>query len=921
MTETPTEVVTEKLSEKQPAQVFISYRRSNITEANLVREQLTQNGIQVFHDIIAIEPGNEWMAKLEQGLVECSAFIALIGKEGVTKWMEAEVDIALDLNVSEKKLNIFPVLLPDGNFDILPRFLKRYNMHKWNPETPLPKVLIDAIDSSVTKVQTIHGCPYLGLNTFQMEHANRFFGRQREMMAALRLLGKPGHDSFYNQSTNQRYNRWLQIEGNSGSGKSSFMNAALIPQIENNFLSRQTGYESWSRIGILKPGINPLTELAGVLDKKFFTNQPDIEKWIKKLQEEPNTLKYALRDHKINDQAFYLAIDQLEELLTLADTKERLLFDQQISNALSDSGCQFFLITTIRSDFLGEFDKLPGLSKLYNQICGKYLLGTMTLEGLKEIIVNRSLRAGIDASDVTSAILNDARDEPGVLPLVENALLFLWEHMKVSAGNKQLDGDVYHQQGGIAGLLEKQANALLDSLGDDKQKKNALELLLRLTHIGPEGRNTRQRIPYEEAVAIAGNGNNETGRNLINKLAGLGGKEIEKDQTGLRLIIVAEEGFKYVDLIHETLIRPRGKNPEGRVIGYWDRLYTYIDENRDREILRQQLKHHAKRWQDSQGLGRWWNLAGLRDAYRYKTARPLKGTLENQFILWSQRKNLFNLGIILTLTAYFSESYAWTVKHELPVSSIYLLQKFRLGYAPLPEMVNIKAYHEFMMGEEDATFIKPIPQNRYLNFNYPPQLRPAPSPFSIGKYEVTFEEFDYFVWHQHRNGNNDLKYPATSKGGRDRQPAASMTWDEANDYAQWLGKMKNLTCYLPSEEQWEYAAKAGSHTGYPWGNDVGKNNANCDGCGSEWDGDSAAPVGQFLANAFGLHDMNGNVWEMTRDMWATNNNESTEIQRVVRGGSHFERPAIARSTARFNKVQSQRHYHMGFRVACDLPTE
>ena len=72
---------------------------------------------------------------------------------------------------------------------------------------------------------------------------------------------------------------------------------------------------------------------------------------------------------------------------------------------------------------------------------------------------------------------------------------------------------------------------------------------------------------------------------------------------------------------------------------------------------------------------------------------------------------------------------------------------------------------------------------------------------------------------------------------------------------------------LPSESEWEYAARAGSTTRYSWGDDVGRNRANCDGCGSRWDDDRTAPTGSFAANAWGLHDIHGNVWEWVEDCW------------------------------------------------------
>jgi formylglycine-generating enzyme required for sulfatase activity len=98
----------------------------------------------------------------------------------------------------------------------------------------------------------------------------------------------------------------------------------------------------------------------------------------------------------------------------------------------------------------------------------------------------------------------------------------------------------------------------------------------------------------------------------------------------------------------------------------------------------------------------------------------------------------------------------------------------------------------------------------------------------------------------------------------------NFTWDDAQAYAKWLSGITGKQYRLLSEPEYEYAARAGSGTKYPWGDDIklnGKPMANCDGCGSQWDGRQTAPVGSFPANAFGLYDMVGNVGSWTEDCW------------------------------------------------------
>ena len=107
-------------------------------------------------------------------------------------------------------------------------------------------------------------------------------------------------------------------------------------------------------------------------------------------------------------------------------------------------------------------------------------------------------------------------------------------------------------------------------------------------------------------------------------------------------------------------------------------------------------------------------------------------------------------------------------------------------------------------------------------------------PFAVSKFEVMGGEFQHCV--------ADNVCPATedyfTAGGR---PATHMSWTEADQFAQWLSKKTGKTYRLLSEAEWEYAARAGTTTAYSWGNEIGKGNANCKECGSEWDGKGKAP--------------------------------------------------------------------------------
>lgn len=182
--------------------------------------------------------------------------------------------------------------------------------------------------------------------------------------------------------------------------------------------------------------------------------------------------------------------------------------------------------------------------------------------------------------------------------------------------------------------------------------------------------------------------------------------------------------------------------------------------------------------------------------------------------------------------------------------------------------------------------------------------------FAAGKFEVTFAEWDACVAAGGCNG-----YKPDDKGwGRGNRPVINVYWDDAKQYVQWLSHKTGKTYRLLSEKEWEYAARAGTTTAYSWGDDIGSGNANCIGCGSQWDNKQTAPVGSFHANNFGLYDMHGNVWEWTEDHY-----KQDQTKRMIRGGSWYFEPKFAHSGNRFGLEPKFRYSSLGFRLARVLP--
>lgn len=194
--------------------------------------------------------------------------------------------------------------------------------------------------------------------------------------------------------------------------------------------------------------------------------------------------------------------------------------------------------------------------------------------------------------------------------------------------------------------------------------------------------------------------------------------------------------------------------------------------------------------------------------------------------------------------------------------------------------------------------------------------------FALSQREVTFADYDLFAL------NTGRPLPDDEGWGRGERPVINISWNDANAYAHWLRERTGLNYRLPTEAEWEYAARAGTKTAFWWGTELGRNRANCDNCGSVWDGRKTAPVASFEPNPFGLYDMNGNVYEWVADCYngtyagAPADGSSWDVglcnYRVMRGGSWFDIGRLLRSASRYRHPPDASRNAWGVRLALDL---
>lgn len=232
-----------------------------------------------------------------------------------------------------------------------------------------------------------------------------------------------------------------------------------------------------------------------------------------------------------------------------------------------------------------------------------------------------------------------------------------------------------------------------------------------------------------------------------------------------------------------------------------------------------------------------------------------------------------------------------------------------------PAMVVLPA-GEFTMGDKTGKITGASPAHQVT----------ISKPFAIGRYEVTWGEFRQYLDHQ------ELETPSGLGGQTDNHPVTGINWEDAKSYAAWLSKQTGKPYRLPTEAEWEYAARAGTDTPYWWGTSA-KDQANCRrGCTTTWNNTalfSSSQVGSYSANPFGLYDTSGNAAEWVEDCYQDSYKnapddgsavQSTEhcYHRVVRGGSFNDTDNKLYSRSREKGFAQIRKSENGFRLALDL---
>jgi WD40 repeat protein/serine/threonine protein kinase len=381
--------------------------------------------------------------------------------------------------------------------------------------------------------------PYLGLASFTPADSDFFFGRERETEVFLNRL---------------RVQPLLVVVGASGAGKSSFVQAGVIPGLPND-----------CRAITVRPGPAPLATLTARLLKE------GIEVHNLRLASEHNldALGEGLRAFaELSGKTLVLIVDQFEELFTLClDQVERQLYSEGLARAARSAEDPVRVVLTLRDDFLVRAKEMPGLRERLTQ--GLEILTTPLSEDLIRIISEPARRAGYEFEDqeLPREIVQAVAGQPGALPLLAFTAAKLWELRDRQF--KQLPRRAYEGMGGVGGALAQHAEAMMGQMSQEEQRL-VREVFRQL--VTSEG--TRAVLTRSELAQVLGSGSH--------------GEAVLERLIGARLLVAseAEGGVERIEVIHEALLSA------------WPRLVKWRQEDTEGARLRDQLRAAARQWEE-----------------------------------------------------------------------------------------------------------------------------------------------------------------------------------------------------------------------------------------------------------------------------------------------------------------------------------
>jgi len=540
---------------------FLSHNTRDKPAVQRIDTHLRASGLHMWLD--DRELGDEWHGPMQAAIDEVPACVIFLGPNGWGKWQHREAQLADARHVDDHQFRVIPLLLPgttDEFLESLPRWITQYRYIDFRAGLDDPERLkelrnrilgvsgVDLVaDSDLDQVD----CPYQGLDAFDAAHSRFFYGRDGDIARMLQKLDKA---------------RLLAALGASGSGKSSLVLAGLLPRLAAGALP---GSETW-RVQVLRPGANPLAALAEAAT--LLSAHQAVHRTADELSTDERALDgltglILAQDRKA--QRVVWVVDQAEELFTLCSNEaQRRQFLANLVKATTNPAGRAIVLVTLRADFYGNCAQYPEFSRLLES--NQYLVGPLDEDGLRRAIVEPAGQQGRTfETGLVETILDDVRQQPGGLPLLQYALRELW--FRQEGHLLTLKG--YRDAGGVASALARRADAIYERLTADQQRI-ARMTLLQLTQPQEGMEATRRRAALRQLVP------NQGSRQAV--------EAVVQQLVDARLLTTDRQANdEWVDVAHEALIRS------------WGRLRAWVEEDRSGLRLLHQAQDAAEEWRAS----------------------------------------------------------------------------------------------------------------------------------------------------------------------------------------------------------------------------------------------------------------------------------------------------------------------------------
>ena len=850
--------------------IFLSHSSQDSLIAEQVKTRLEQLGHRsVFLDFDpenGIPAGRDWEKEVYTKLRECRALIIICSHASMaSRWCFVEIAHAKGMGKE-----VFPIKIDDSKVDPILTGKQIIDATvQWDEAYHrLEKGLLTAgLDPKNSFDWDNTRPPYPGLLAFQEQDAAIFFGRDQEIHDGLALLNRLQHFGGP---------RLTVMLGASGSGKSSLMRAGFLPRLKRN--------PRWLVVEPFRPLKSPFNELAEILGRHFsqvteskkgiptdITHIRDRVRW-----EEQETEKSVdaflelimeLREMSGSPEAtVLLMVDQFEELLAPGD-KKGAKFLAFLCAALDREDSSVMALATLRSDFLGSFQEHPSIRGLRVELLP---VPQMETDNIASVIEGPAQIAGLEIGPgLVQAMISDTKTSDA-LPL----LAFTLGELHESFGqNKLLTlGEYRDKLGRLEGCIARAAEAVLTAKPLSEKEHSALQAaLLSMVRMTDQDQYAKQPVQWNDLPASS---HDPLGRFVSKRL----------------LILSGDEKGQTLELAHEALIRN------------WERFNKWVEA--DRQFLAWQLRLGVviKEWRrNNRGAGfliRGFPLSEALDWLKKKSDNL--SPAEREFVTISKTRNTrrrFLYGTIAGLVFILIGALAWSWKEgvTLQYAGSIALARLHLVSVLEPEMVEIQG-GDFLQGD-----LITRPNN--------PLQKVTVHRFMIGKYEVTFEEYDRYVELTGGRSPNDETL------GRQRRPVTDVTWEDAVDYAKWLSHATGKQYRLPTEAKWEYAARGGEKDTV-WAGTSDENQLK-DYSVYMVNAKQVEPVGSKKPNGFGLYDMSGNAWEFVAECYANAGKECNT--HMLRGGCRGCKPEMLRVSYQHPSMVGSRGPVMGFRLAQDIP--